>query len=139
MVCGLGEWFRTFGGSVVGDIGNLVGPVRMSLLRCLGYMPSDGFEMAGDPDGDMVGSEVVGDCDGEVEGSEMARWLGQRWSVTSTASWSGLPAWATSFWVTGRWAWLVVVAAVAAVSVAVTEVAVCRRLAERWNTAAIGR
>ena len=71
MVCGLGEWFRTFGGSVVGDIGNPVGPVRMSLSRCLGYMLSDGFEMAGDPDGDMVGSEVVGDCDGEVEGPEM--------------------------------------------------------------------
>ena len=54
MVCGLGEGFRTFGGSVVGYIGNPVGPVRISLLRCLGYLLRDGSEMVGDTDGDMV-------------------------------------------------------------------------------------
>ena len=71
MACGLGEGFRTFGGSVVGCTGNPVGPVRISLLRCLGDLLSDGFEMVGAPDGDMVGSEVVGARDGEVEGPEM--------------------------------------------------------------------
>ena len=54
-------------------------------------------EVVGDTDGDMVGSEAVDDCDGEVEGSEMVgEVLGKRWSATSTASWSGLPSWATS-------------------------------------------
>ena len=96
MVCGLGVGFRAFGGSVAGYTGDPVARVQMSLLRCLGDLLRDGSEMVGDTDGDMVGSEVVGDCDGEVEGSEMARWLGQRWSATSTVSWSGLSSWTTS-------------------------------------------